>query len=1188
MGRKGRLFSHGDMARVHRVPSQHESAGELERLSSTRRAAWSGDPVDKFAALPVPPNQDVVLVVQEKGQPAVVPFPPVPNRIEPPRSPPASPDAVRRFDSHIKSNVLRRMETNRSPHTAAQPANVRPWEFSLIESPITPLRSRTLASTEDGKVVMAMWRGLRVSVKVIRRDRARFYREGDYLYALGQSPNIPSLLGGHWENAAKPAKTRSKGNKRGTPAPGLAGDGSANVGFLVMEVANGVSLDKLVRDGKMTDMVSQIRVLDRVVAALVYAQKVDRSISHQDIHPGNILLVPSTATTHVQKPGGNPGSITGPESSASSSTSSIPRTRSSLSKVLSPSSTVEVSDTTVDDSSTAVNIVDPRNSTRQEAVPEGDIIFDEFGSMQKKGQIAAGFARVPLRPGKGLRSTTETASRPQIPKVEEVKEALTVLQRVALHNKLDAAAVSEADHPHSRKPDLVKATPSPKVVVESAKVARHGKLSRSSTVAASIGTSSSFTSVDGRQKDNSSTTTSNSVLMSTVSSYTVKVMDFAPALESDGMRRTASWTTNESIAGYCAPEKATANMWRKMQHNKEKERERERERERDRERRAMMSRGVSNGRHSPRPSSRRRSSNGVGAGNGVHTTRSGSGSSTHHRRTFDSETYALFGDDNLVDINDTDEDLNDDASLGGDSATPASPKANRPGRSAPAKSPDAFREEVRYRPDRAGMEVARLRPTRGSSEGVDIGKDASSKRSSDISTTSGTKDSTNNPQSKIDVWSIGWLLYYMSTRKHPPRDSWARRAAIDSKEFRSVPPELREIIQMCIERDVAKRACMRDVKRQIDSILQGLMFAKGLALLETEREAGFVLLDKAVGIRSPRTRGVARSRAMSTSASLSTEMEDASRSGTDHMSSRQILGLNQKTRLALACLPLPVVRRVEWEAAARYLKRSEEELRRLRKALVNERWGKPDVQNGDAAVKYLQKLADEGVASAQSALGWVYRWGAGGAKKDVAEAIRLWEKAERLGDAEASNGLGLVYHHGREGVPPDGDKARRYYEDAVEMGYVSAAVNLGAMLHNGSAGVAVDGIGARRLYEMAVRGGDAIAANNLGLLLQHGAAEVKRDAGKAVEMYEIAIARGERLHACRNLAELLWDGAEGVPQSRANAVEYFRQAVERGDSVSRKIAREKIRRVLERAEREDGEGVERVLLERCWRLLEKS
>ncbi|KAI0567284.1 Sel1-repeat containing protein [Gracilaria domingensis] len=227
----------------------------------------------------------------------------------------------------------------------------------------------------------------------------------------------------------------------------------------------------------------------------------------------------------------------------------------------------------------------------------------------------------------------------------------------------------------------------------------------------------------------------------------------------------------------------------------------------------------------------------------------------------------------------------------------------------------------------------------------------------------------------------------------------------------------------------------------------------------------------------------------------------------------------------------------------------------------------------------------EGVSSAQSALGWVYRWGAGGSLKNVSAAMREWEKAVAAsGDPEACNGLGLLYHHGRNDIAVDGERARHYYQIAVDQGYPPAAVNLGVMLHDGAAGLEPDGVAARGLYEIASRHGDAIAANNLGLLLRHGAPGVEIDAPAAVRAYELAIERQERHHACRNLAELLWEGAPGVPPSRANAVEYFGMAISRGDAGSRKAACGSLRQLLQTSLK-NREHISNALIDKCGRLL---
>lgn len=1020
----------------------------------------------------------------------------------------------------------------------------RPWEFSLIESPITPLRTRDLLSVPDGHVVMAMWRNSRVSVKIIRRDRSRFFKEADYLFSIGQSPNIPSLLGGYWEEAVK---VKGKGGRK---------EEDGNVGYLITEVTNGVSLDKIVRDGKLKDIVSQIRILDRVVAALIFSQRQNPVITHQDLHPGNILLVPVTSQR-----------MTSPDVSAVLSDTNHLHPSSDSSATTENSMPV-VSQSTFGEISTGA---EAEFSIRT----DGSEVDKRHGSttLSSPGGIAHG-TTIP----KGMvRDRSGGEQRPQIPKVDEVTEALARLQGTQQENRSEAGDVGNNSDRKTSLPagDInSRLRGKSRIRMPAASPFASSSVTRTAETTASASVASMDILVANPRNNQSSLPV---VSNSSISSFVVKVMDFADADEVEGKRRKSSWEKNDHLSGYCAPEKATPQMWRKMQERRDKEREREFARER-----GLITRATPSGRSSPRPKSRRRSNNGATTGYGGATARPGD--TNAHRRQFDSETYALFGDDNLVSLPEADE-----FSLGIDE--PASPP-DRSGRHAVARGPGA-RPEPRERPRHNYADVANRLYT-GQAGGED---DPRPLRPSTSDVSEITKEDVKLRTSKIDVWSIGWLLYYMCTSKHPPRDSWARHSGLTPRELADVPEDCRGIIRMCVELNVEQRASIRDVKRHIDSILQSLMFAKGLALLDSERDAAFVLLDKAVGIKSSRTRGNAAVRAASAMGMPTTDGEPgttisnaAATSLEDSVVSEAsgqytALGLNPKTQKALSALPLVVVRRVEWEAAARYLRRSNAEIGRLRSALVNEKWNKSDVRSGRSAAEYLQKRSEEGVASAQSALGWVYRWGAGGWKKDVREALNQWEMAAKHGDPEACNGLGLLYHHGREDIPVNGEHAKRYYQIAVDQGYPAAAVNLGVMLHDGAAGVAPDGVAARGLYEMASRHGDAIAANNLGLLLQHGAPGVERDAAGAVKAYETAIYRNERHHACRNLAELLWDGADGVLRQRANAVEYFAHAIARGDASSRAVACMKLRKVLRGCEAEGADIMPQVLMERCHRLL---
>lgn len=961
------------------------------------------------------------------------------------------------------------------------------WEFSLVEFPITPLQSRSVGDEER---LMALWRGERVVVRVVRGGWEQFRREGEYLYRLGRGRGIASLLGGAWE-----------GERR---------NGGGGRGYLIMPMVGGASLDKVVREGKMRgDVVGQIWVLQRVVEALVFAQTVEDGMTHQDLHPGNVLLVE-----------GERG----------------------------------------------------RNGAHGGEKEQGRGIE---GESTEPGTV------MPGRKEKGL-------------------------------------------------PKIVKRQPSNALSI--------GTVQTSSS-------SNSAASVDTTRDENRVARSSDApVAVSPISSYSVMVMDFAPVAEAaDGSRKIVSWTNNEVYSGYCAPEKATTPMWRRVQ----RARERDRDKGRDRERRAMVSRSLSTHRpYGPRMGNAKwAGGNGYTKGRASMGTRPDESAGAYHqRRPFDVDGGALPADEPFVDATEFDVGRPDNHKV------PTLPMMDRLGRRGLAQDgADTGRVESRLRRRRDGGTYGRSHGKHGGggvdgadyvysnggghtgqgfgNYGVSSAKSGYNKNVPlDEGNTAPDKEdkASENRMSRIDVWSVGWLLYYMATGKHPPTDAWARRCGVDGRELHDVAPECRDIIQMCVQRDVSKRACMRDVKRRIDSTLQTLMFAKGVALLETDRHSAFVLMDKAVGIKVAMTcsrkdgdereqLSAVRFASLSPSTSRDANSADGDPGTTISHAKVQsleeaplttqrtgyrerITGLNQRTRAALSCLPVVIVRRVEWEAAARYLSCSAVELRAIRKALVNERWNKADVRNGASAVEYLGRRSAEGVASAHSALGWIYRWGAGGVRKDIQEAMSLWLQAVEAHDAEAANGLGLLYHHGRDKVQADGLKARTYYRIAVDEGYPAAAVNMGVMLHDGAAGLPADGVAARELYEMACAHGDAIAANNLGLLLQHGAEGVKRDAPGAVAAYETAIKRGERHHACRNLGELLWEGAKGVERDREQAVELFAMAIARGDESSRETTVARLRKLIgEAEEEEEGEqgekglqwakGVEKDILEQCQRLL---
>lgn len=1028
-----------------------------------------------------------------------------------------------------------------SLQTPVPAAKYPPWHFSPIESPITPLRSRTLTSVPDGHSVMAMWRGSRVSVKIIRRNHSRFIREADYLYSLGLCPNIPSLLGAHWEQPPSHKKKHYY-------------DPNAKLGYLVLEVANGISLDKLVRQSKLTDIVTKLRLFERIISALVFAQKLNPLATHQDLHPGNILLVPiqnDSSSSYSQSP-----SATDPAPIFASVYGSSPVEHPIL---------VRSSTNSTVGTSTDVSLL---NRSSQSSLMENSVIVDPVRSMNSPGSatddsrnavrsISHNLIRLPEHTAHY--SKTAGPLEDVLDQTERIRESSSWSNGAPRDPLLNVSVESASKNlpPSSHHPGIV-------------------QIRSTSTVGTTVSPpmhSSSTASTIG-EDDNVSNHSA---------AFTVKVMDFPPVDEAEGMRQKTTWEVNEALSGYCPPEKVTPQMRRRLKTRLERELER-RKRIAD----AKIVHGVHealftevddvrcqtngqhrgrNGRHRSEVSDmKRRVRNMSDLGYRTHS---------KYRQTPDSETYALFGGDDLDDFRMVDV---DHCEVETDSLVEVELDNTGVCGRTRAKSEVSFEDRDSHH---TWDGYSKLRHgNHGVSHGAMV---ASMKETSKYCESDQGKGS--EAVGKIDVWSIGWLLFYMCTEQHPGRDVWARRCAITEHELGSLPVECRDIVKMCVERDIYKRPRLRDVKRVVDSRLQALMFMKGIRLLGNDRRSAFMLLDKAVGIQAISPESESNEKVVWNSS----EVGDSK--------CEEVIGLNENTRAALAALPLVIVRRVEWEAAGLYFSLSEEEMQTLRRTLIRYKWSKGDVADGASAVRYLERHCSDGVSSAQSALGWVYRWGGGGIRKDVKRAMELWEKAVDSGkDAEACNGLGLLYHHGRGDVKVDGRRAQEYYEMSVDQGYPAAAVNLGVLLHDGAGGVTADGVAARKLYEMACRAGDGIAANNLGLLLHHGARGVDVNGAEARTAYEMAIVRNEQHHACRNLGELLWNGAQGVERDRQLAVDYFAMAMSRGDSSSRAMAMSRLRRLsamardeLEASIKRDVENFTKTkkMLDRCDELLEQ-
>jgi tetratricopeptide (TPR) repeat protein len=164
------------------------------------------------------------------------------------------------------------------------------------------------------------------------------------------------------------------------------------------------------------------------------------------------------------------------------------------------------------------------------------------------------------------------------------------------------------------------------------------------------------------------------------------------------------------------------------------------------------------------------------------------------------------------------------------------------------------------------------------------------------------------------------------------------------------------------------------------------------------------------------------------------------------------------------------------------------------------------------------------------------------ARKDFAEARRLYDKAAAGGYAMAYNNIGGMYEGGR-GVAVDYAEAARWYIKAADAGEPIAMIDLGWLYETGH-GVAKDCAEAVRLYEAAVKAGIPSAMNNLGLLYMNGKC-VGRDYAEAKRLFERGAALGDDYSM--NSLGVLYDSGNGVPRNRKLARQLFEKSAALGN-----------------------------------------
>lgn len=131
-------------------------------------------------------------------------------------------------------------------------------------------------------------------------------------------------------------------------------------------------------------------------------------------------------------------------------------------------------------------------------------------------------------------------------------------------------------------------------------------------------------------------------------------------------------------------------------------------------------------------------------------------------------------------------------------------------------------------------------------------------------------------------------------------------------------------------------------------------------------------------------------------------------------------------------------------------------------------------ERGDytTTVKEWRPLAEQGNATAQHHLAWLYLLGRG-VPQDDQEAIRWFRKAAEQGDSDAQTNLGSLYLLG-DRIPQDATEALKWLHAAASQGHPFAQTKLGIMYEDGH-GVPQDRIQAYMWFSLAAAEGSELA-----------------------------------------------------------------------------------------------------------------
>lgn len=154
-------------------------------------------------------------------------------------------------------------------------------------------------------------------------------------------------------------------------------------------------------------------------------------------------------------------------------------------------------------------------------------------------------------------------------------------------------------------------------------------------------------------------------------------------------------------------------------------------------------------------------------------------------------------------------------------------------------------------------------------------------------------------------------------------------------------------------------------------------------------------------------------------------------------------------------------------------------------------------------VAWLRPLAEEGVAVAETAMGWCLEFGVRGLSVNLEESLQWYRLAAERGDPLAVYFIGWVYHTGFGSTQPDKELAVEHFRRAADMGNVRAMAMLGSMYLKGY-GMEKDEVEALNLFRMSSAAGWSAGHEGLSYMHRFGLGGLPQDEQKARQLLQLA------------------------------------------------------------------------------------